>query len=324
MSRLTEGWLDEFGYRYVENPRSSGSTYDPEGEGYPWRICLHTTESDGMPNTATHPYSPQLWADYATGQLIQTIPLTRAGFALYQGAFAPYYTNRARAIQVELVGRAKGSDAWPDERLRWIAEKVIVPICKFVESQGGRILFDDAFVPLPGVEANSAREDAPQRLAPIVWAFGTGLCAHRHVPMGDDHWDALMSLRKIAAMAVEIMGGSGHFQPIPTDARKRAHPMHGRLRTDKQGNTIVGRGYGHPGDVIFYDFTCVPAGAIVAAHALRPGGEFNMVPLVGGTQLGPIEAKWGSPAFLPIKSTSFVTLVLPADWTPDQVDTVMV
>lgn len=212
------GWLD--GWRRVDNPRTGGGTYDPENEGYPWRIVLHTIEGRNIPNTAAHQYPPQLWYNPATREKIQTIPLDRSGFALYQSASAPYYTNRARAIQVELVGFAAEAGAWPDSHLVNIAQDVVVPVVEWVRNVGGNIDLSDPAVPLPGAIPNSARENAPQRLHPDVWAFGPiGLCSHRHVPMGDDHWDTgALDTRRIRDLAVELLGGlnPGNVTPGPS------------------------------------------------------------------------------------------------------------
>jgi hypothetical protein len=161
-----------------------------------------------------------LWFNPATREKIQTIPLDRSGFALYQSSSAPYYTNRARAIQVELVGFAAEAGSWPDSHLLNIAQDVIVPVVEWVRSVGGSIDLSDPAVPLPGAIPNSAREDAAQRLDPKVWAFGPiGLCSHRHVPMGDDHWDTgALDTRRIRDLAVELMGGliPGSVTPGPS------------------------------------------------------------------------------------------------------------
>ena len=342
MSRLTDGWLDDYGFRYVPNPRSAGSTYDPEGEGYPYRVVLHTTETDGMPNTATHQYPPQLWASYEGRLLIQTIPLTRSGFALYQGALAPYYTNRARSIQVELVGRADDAGSWSDAKLRWIAEAVLLPITKFVEAVGGRIDLSDAAVPLPGPHAGSARPNAVQRLDPVVWAFGPiGIPQHRHVPMGDDHYDAdQLNARRIRDHLVAAIGGAGHEQPIPTQPKRRKFPMDMRVRraapvwNDELGAFVPGPVIVYPkgspeafaikdSPVIMYDAPLVPAGARAVIAPIDPSlGRFQVVPIVAndGGQLPLTEAGWGAAASTPpLKTDSWVTFVVPERATEQRV-----
>lgn len=329
MSTLTDGWLTEFGFRYVANPRSSGSTYDPEGEGYPWRICWHTTESSSMPNTATHGYPPQLWCRYESGELVQTIPLTRAGYALYQSSQAPYYTNRARTIQVEIVGRAIEAAAWSDAKLQWLAEKVALPICRFVESVGGRIDFSDAAVPLAGAIPNSARADAPQRLDPKVWAFGpVGMVGHRHVPMGDDHWDTGgLDTRHFRDLIVAAVGGAGSPQPVPTPPRRRIDPVEMKVRRNLDGTIAVypkGTSGINDSPVIFYDAVLVSAGSkAVIAPAVESLGAFEVVPIVASDGKDATKPKtvasWGAAAVLLVKTDSWVTFAVPERATPERV-----
>lgn len=328
MSALTEGWLTEFGFQYVENPRSGGSTYDPEGEGYPYRIVWHTTESDSMPNTAAHQYPPQLWASYEQDRRIQTIPLTRAGFALYQASGAPYYTNRARAIQVEIVGRAEAAASWPEAKLRWLAEKVALPITKFVEAIGGRIDFSDQAVPLAGPIPNSAREDAPQRLQPAVWAFGpVGMVGHRHVPMGDDHWDAGgLDTRRFRDIIVATIGGAGYDKPIPTEPRKRIDPVDMKVRRNLDGTIAVypkGTFGINDSPVIFYDAVLVSAGSkAVIGPTVEALGKFQVVPIVASDKepVKPLtEAGWGAAHVTLLKTDSWVTFAVPERATPDKV-----
>lgn len=203
--------IDAAGYvstaTWVPNARNGGGTYDPEGFGYRWRIVLHTIEGGTSPSViAAHAYPPHLWYNPATRQLWQTVPLSRSAFALYQDPNAPHYTNRARALQVEIAGYAAQTATWPQQWLDNLTVDVIVPLCRWVASQGGMIDLLDA--PDPGPIPNSARPDAPQRLTATRWATGGGLYSHRHVPMGDDHWDTgYLDTPRIAAHAAYLIGG---------------------------------------------------------------------------------------------------------------------
>src|SRR5688572_27138339 len=129
------GWLP--GYTRVDNARGAGGTYATDFHPYPWRICLHTIEGRGFGNVAGHPYPPHTWYNPATRERLQTVPLDRAAFALYQANEAPHYTNKARALQVELVGYAEEAGDWPDEYLRNIARDVVAPLCQWVAQYGG-------------------------------------------------------------------------------------------------------------------------------------------------------------------------------------------
>lgn len=174
---------------WIVNARNGGGTYDPEGFGYPWRIVLHTIEGSANPAViAGHPYPPHAWYDPATRKLYQTVPLSRSAYALYQASDAPHYTNRARALQVELAGHAAETADWPQEWLDNITLDVIVPLCQWVAQYNGASI-DLTWAPPPGAIPGSATEFAPQRVSPGIWAVNSGLYSHRHVPMGDTHWD---------------------------------------------------------------------------------------------------------------------------------------
>lgn len=192
---------------WVPNARNGGGTYDPDGWGYPWRVVAHTIEGSASPGMiAGHPYPPHLWYDPATRVLYQTVPLGRSAFALYQAGDAPHYTNKARALQVEIAGHAADTAVWPTEWCDNIAEDVIVPFCEWAAMQGGQIDLL-GFIPDPGPIPGSATADAPQRLTPDQWAALRSMCGHRHVPMGDDHWDpGGLDLRRIARHAAIIIG----------------------------------------------------------------------------------------------------------------------
>lgn len=193
---------------WIANPRNGGGTYDPENFGYPWRIVLHTIEGSANPSViAGHPYPPHLWYDPATRKLYQTVPLSRSAFALYQAPDAPHYTNKARALQVEIAGRAAEAGQWPQQWLDNITIDVVVPLCQWVAAfKGAQINL--LFAPDPGPIPGSARATAPQRVAPGTWALASGLYSHRHVPMGDDHWDTGgLDTPRIARHAALLIAG---------------------------------------------------------------------------------------------------------------------
>lgn len=222
--------------QWVPNARNGGGTYDPENFGYPWRIVLHTIEGSANPAViAGHPFPPHLWYDPATRKLYQTVPLSRSAFALYQAPDAPHYTNKARALQVEIAGRAAEAGSWPLEWLDNITNDVVVPLCQWVSSFMGASI-NLAFAPPPGAIPGSASATAPQRVAPGTWALASGLYSHRHVPMGDDHWDTGgLDTPRIAAHAALLI--AGQLFPPPTGEDDMPDYL---LRATDTG-TVVGR-----------------------------------------------------------------------------------
>lgn len=310
----TDGWLP--GFEQVYNPRTGG-TYDPEGEGYPWRFVGHSTESRNMPDVANHPYPPQLWLCYETGQKIQTINLLRSAYALWQSPTAPYYTNRARAVQCEFVGYAEESSSWSDDKLHWFAENAIVEFVRFVRVQGSDV--DLVTVPPLGVVSMSATADAPQRLDPRVWAFGPiGYVTHRNVPMGDDHWDMMAPPEKMLRFARQILGEAPDSTiPVPTQPRRKRANMEFALRKRPSGQIVEdGPSFGFTGPVNYWDFPLVPAGCKVSVTGVYPEiPAFNAVVILANqadSVQAPQAVQWGSPSQTVVKSDSFCTVVVPA------------
>lgn len=322
LNHYKDGWLPD--YTYVYNPRTGG-TYDPEGEGYPFRIVGHTTETDNMPDVASHQYPPQIWYNPTDRQKLQTINLKNSGYALYQSPTAPYYTNRARALQVEVIGRAVNMGGATEQYLQQLAEDVIVPLVLFARSQGGDIDLSDPAVPLPGAIGGSANADAPQRLLPVVWAFGpVGYVGHRHVPMGDDHWDAgALNLRAIANYAKQILGSATSTTvPIPTQPRVlKDRQMDFYLRKNPDGSTFQEPSTypGITGPVNYWDHPLVPAGMKIVASPMYPPPvepAFNAVVILQNGSANPVQApqlaQWGNPTQTKVMSDCFATVAVPA------------
>lgn len=192
---------------WVQNAANGGGTYDPEGWGYPWRIVAHTIQGSANPATiATHRAPPQLWYNPIIRAMWQTIPLSRAGLALWQDPNGVHYTNKARAIQVELHGYSEETAGWPQEWLDNITFDLIVPICQWVAKQGASI--DLCAAPAPGPIGGSAAADAPQRMTDAQWAVCNTLVSHRHVPQNADRWDTgSLDTPRIAQHAALIIGG---------------------------------------------------------------------------------------------------------------------
>jgi hypothetical protein len=131
--------------------------------------------------------------------------------------------------------------------------------------------------------------------------------------MGDDHWDAGgLDMRKIAAFAREILGGSAPSTPVDAQPMRRMLDMEANLRRKSDGTTAEFDWLGYPVKCWAYDLPLVPAGSTVAAHPSDPEqGDFNAQVIVGGVVTDTKAAGWGRPAQVPVKSSSFVTVVVP-------------
>jgi hypothetical protein len=290
------------GATWVQNPRNGGGTY---AAGYPWRICLHTIEgalgtlSASLPGS--HAYPPHLWVDPSTRKLYQTVPLTRSAFALYQGD-GPY-TNKARALQVEIAGHAATAGTWPDEWLTNIAADVIVPFVDFVRSQGSDINFDN--VPPIGAIGGSASEHAPQRLTYQAWTDLDGLCTHRHVP-DNDHWDSgTLNVPRLVEITRELLGSSS-----PATPTKRRRGVDFNLRQSVAGVPDVFAWPGMGDQCVAYDCPWVAAGMTVSLlPSNRWESKFNVV---FPDAVKVYEADF-RPVVNPVKADGPCTVIVPAN-----------
>jgi peptidoglycan hydrolase-like protein with peptidoglycan-binding domain len=153
-------------------------------EDIPKRLVLHTTETDGgaLAMAKSHPYPPQLWADPETKEKYQCISLDRAGYALARRTSVQ--TNRAGAVQIEIIGRAATTQDWPTEWLDWLADEVIGPVCKVAGINHNH--FKDFKGAGEGIVLATA--SSPIRMSEAEWMAWDGICAHQNVPT-NDHWD---------------------------------------------------------------------------------------------------------------------------------------
>jgi hypothetical protein len=139
------------------------------------KIVWHTTEGSSVDGAigayrATGSW-PHMTFDPHTGRLVQHIALNRAARALEHPA-GTVETNRAHAIQVELVGFAAHTPEWPGAdyaRIAGLARRI------------------EAAVGVPRRKL-AGFNTTPHRLAAGTWLRGAGHCGHQHVP-GNHHWD---------------------------------------------------------------------------------------------------------------------------------------
>lgn len=173
------------------SPKDGGSFINA-----PYRGVLHTTESDTFTPRASSYFGHSSFPHFTIVQrgtevvVYQHISIGRAARAL-RNAKGGVQTNRARAIQIEIVGRAAHSAAFSEPLLaalsrwmRWVESKVgVKPIAPFA---------------FKGSEAYGVNGAA--RMTPGQWMQLDGWCGHQHVPE-NDHWDpGLIPIDRLLAM----------------------------------------------------------------------------------------------------------------------------
>jgi peptidoglycan hydrolase-like protein with peptidoglycan-binding domain len=254
---VTTGWLrqDKYEHLPITSCTGPGTMYD----GYAWAFILHTTESapgsiDGINNLfrAKPCSAPHLAIDpMGTRRRVQYIPWTMAACAL-KGGQGGWQTNRGRAVQMEICGRAGETPGWDDDCLYQIADVIVdvmhegVPINPHNTPDSSR---------LTGTLATAS---APQRFSPQYWKTFDGIAAHVYMPF-NDHWDAgLINALRIRDLVLEILAGQGRPLPPPTGGGGPTMAVQdGMLQQGMSGGIvkmlqelIIGLGYG-----------CGPSGA---------------------------------------------------------------
>jgi N-acetyl-anhydromuramyl-L-alanine amidase AmpD len=151
------------------------------------KIVWHTTEGTSLPNYGGS--APHFTLDPADGRLWQHIPLSRAGRALKAGG-----PNFWHTVQIELIGFARDTHTWSDERYgrvarlaRWIEANFAVPRRAEVTFEGN------------GATPHLRSLDAFKAYA--------GHIGHQHVP-GNDHWDpGKLKIGLVLGAAATASGG---------------------------------------------------------------------------------------------------------------------
>lgn len=212
---MPNGWLDPVKYEHmpITSCTGPGTQYD----GYAWRFVVHSTESpfgsiNGINSLfRSQPCScPHFTIDPGgTHRRIQYIPWLWAACAL-RGARNGIQTNRARAIQMEVCGRAVESGGWDDDVLWQIADAIADCILDGAPINPHRV---NDMTKLTGILAT---ESARQRMDAGTWSNFDGIAFHVEV-IYNDHWDCgkVNSLR-IAQFVREILNGAGRPIAPPT------------------------------------------------------------------------------------------------------------
>lgn len=163
------------------------------------KIVLHTVEGSGRYsyNPSSYygnPYWPHATIDPAG--IHQHLPIDVSAFALANSPGGAE-TNRANAIQCEVLWFAGRIDELPDETMAhladwvgWVAEQTGAPL-DFAEFRG----------------VGSYGENAPQRFGAQEWLDFSGVCGHQHVPE-NDHWDP-------GAFPVDRLRSLLNLNPLP-------------------------------------------------------------------------------------------------------------
>jgi hypothetical protein len=156
----------------------SGGDYDEINHR---KLLWHTTEGSSVAGArgAFADYPPHLcydpWADYGE----QYLPLNRHSYSLKSSE-----SDDEACIQVEIVGYADESHAWPDEILRRLAARVVKPIVDLVHIPANYQTFYTS-----GQGIVLADPDSPIRLSDSSFRDYAGHLGHQHAPSPDSHWD---------------------------------------------------------------------------------------------------------------------------------------
>jgi hypothetical protein len=141
------------------------------------KIVWHTTEGFGLPMYNSS--QPHFTLNPKTGTLWQHVPIRGGAYAL-RNTTGGVETNRAHAIQVELIGFARESHLWSDDAYRNIAK-----LARWIEKHAG----------VPRQCTVVFRSDSNHKVPD--YTNYTGHLGHQHVPE-NDHWDpGLFQIRKV-------------------------------------------------------------------------------------------------------------------------------
>jgi hypothetical protein len=132
------------------------------------KIVWHTTEGYGLPGYSG--VQPHFTLNPKTGELWQHVPITGGAYAL-ENHSGGVETNRANAIQVELIGFARDSAVWPKSYYANIAN-----LARWIEKHAGV------------KRACGVKFRASSSYKISNWYGYGGHCGHQHVPE-NSHWD---------------------------------------------------------------------------------------------------------------------------------------
>jgi hypothetical protein len=168
---------------WLGNGYSGGTYYSSDGKLGPYRVVLHTTETEGVPGYEGGATAPHLTYDPRSREWFQHTSFLTAARAL-RNVIGGVQTNRERALQVEIVAYSAGGIAAQSAARDYVGDlspEALGDIREFL------IWTRDNFgveMRWPEKQALSyAAANAPGfRMTNEEWdAFG-GVCGHQHVP----------------------------------------------------------------------------------------------------------------------------------------------
>jgi hypothetical protein len=200
----------------------------------PYRVVLHTTETQGLPSYSGGATAPHLTYDPRSRRWTQHTDLNIAARAL-RNLSGGVQTNRQRALQVEIIcysnkaladqlGRLwvgnLPATAYDDLQafIRWSSQQYGV-----VDKWPGRQAFSYGGANVPGFRMTAAQ-----------WIGYTGVCGHQHVPE-NTHWDpgALQWGRLIGGTMPPPQDGQWYWDE--DEPRPIVGPKDARLVNEYQG-----------------------------------------------------------------------------------------
>ena len=148
-------------------PGNNAGSYNSGG----WKLLLHTTEGSTIAGAVAAYKKNNSWPhatiSYEENRCVRHLDRNVAARSLSNNTNDGYETNRARCIQIEIVGNAAQAGSWTQQKLDWIATK----LNEVIEGY-----------PIPLTTTHKGR------LGDKEFSDYAGLCEHRNAP-DNDHWD---------------------------------------------------------------------------------------------------------------------------------------
>lgn len=177
-----------------------------------WKIVLHTTESppgsgqaviDNIFTPGDQCKNPHFVIDPQTKERFQLLPLSYSGSALVHGQ-GGFETNKARAIQVEIVGYSDLSK--PNPTRDWDD-----PECEFIgqfiaDVMNGGYPINLNHVTKSDYKGTVAIENSQYRMSGIQFEEFDGVCGHIDVPFQNHYDPYLLNKQRCAEFALKHLG----------------------------------------------------------------------------------------------------------------------